>query len=125
MAASDGHHAHVQGHDTIEFSAPVSAQPPLEKQPSTGSSGAGVGTDDKNASYPVEQQYGVDSEKQSERVGSLQARSHSERERGPLAAMWHRHWKNLAQLVAFMVFTASVTPFRQHCDVACLSGTPS
>lgn len=106
MAASDGHHAHVQGHDTIEFSAPVSAQPGLEKQPSSGSSGAGVGTDDKNASYPVEQQYGVDSEKQSERVGSLQARSHSDRERGPLAAMWHRHWKILAQLVAFMVFTA-------------------
>ncbi|KAK4096600.1 hypothetical protein N658DRAFT_346275 [Parathielavia hyrcaniae] len=94
------------GHDTIEFSDPASRPQPLEKQPSSGSSGPEVGAEVKGAPFPVERQYGIDEEKQSERVGSLQARSSSERERGLFGDMLHRHWKKLAQLVVFMVFTA-------------------
>lgn len=64
--------------------------------------------DEKNAS-PVEQ-YGVDPERQSTRVGSLAGRSDSSGQKGALRQLWDRHWKLLAQVVSFMVFTASVTP---------------
>jgi CNT family concentrative nucleoside transporter len=103
---SDGQRAPAPGHDTIEFSDPAPPQYPLDKQRSSGSSGPAAAIDDKNSSLPVEQ-YGVDSEKQSERVGSLRARSESDdHERKPIVALWHRHWKKVAQLVTFMVFTA-------------------
>lgn len=108
MASSDAQLAPAVGQDRIESSAPaLHQQHELETQHSSGSSGAGAGVavDGKNATLPAEQ-YGVDSEKRSERVGSLRAKSESERERGPLAALWHRHWKKVAQLVTFKVFTA-------------------
>jgi CNT family concentrative nucleoside transporter len=101
-------------HDGIELSTPPAQQPRLEKQHSSSSSGHGTGAavdDDKHAPSPAEQQYAVDPEKQSERVGSLHV-SEDEPERGPLLALWLRHWKKVAQLVTFMVFTAFVTPFR-------------
>ncbi|KAK4132219.1 putative nucleoside:sodium symporter protein [Trichocladium antarcticum] len=60
--------------------------------------------DEKNAS-PVEQ-YGVDPERQSTRVGSLAGRSDSSDQKGALRQLWDRHWKLLAQVVSFMVFTA-------------------
>ncbi|KAK4151718.1 Sodium/nucleoside cotransporter 2 [Chaetomidium leptoderma] len=104
MASSDGQRAPAPGHDTIEFSAPPSDR--LEEQHSSGSSGPGADVDEKNTPLPIERQYGVDSEKQSERVGSLRAKSESSKERGALAAFWHRHWKKLAHLLTFMVFTA-------------------
>ncbi|GAB1318315.1 Concentrative nucleoside transporter C-terminal domain-containing protein [Madurella fahalii] len=103
-----GQREQLAAQDTIEPSAPTTTFPQqqhLEKQLSSSSSGADAGVDAKNASLPVEE-YGMDPEKQSERVGSLQARSDSENERGPLVRLWQRHWKKLAQLVAFMVFTA-------------------
>jgi CNT family concentrative nucleoside transporter len=69
--------------------------------------------DEKNTSRPVEQ-YGVDPEKQSETVGSLHGRAEPEgpswTERFPILAVCRRHWKPVAQLVLFMVFTASVPP---------------
>ncbi len=65
--------------------------------------------DDKLAPLPGEP-YAVDPEKQSERVGSLHGSSGPEPVRGPFATLWHRHWKKVAQLLAFMVFTASVIP---------------
>ncbi|KAG7284622.1 hypothetical protein NEMBOFW57_009227 [Staphylotrichum longicolle] len=99
MASPNGQHPPVPGHDNIEFTETPSQQLRLEKQSSSSSSGPGARTDEKNAALPVEQ-YAVDSEKQSERVGSLQARS--DPERGPLRALWHRHWKKAAQLVTFM-----------------------
>ncbi|KAK4233436.1 Sodium/nucleoside cotransporter 2 [Achaetomium macrosporum] len=103
MASSDEPRAQAAGQDSIEVSAPAH-QHQMEKQHSPGSSGVGAGMD-KTAVPPVEQ-YAVDSEKQSEKVGSLHARSESERERGALEAFWHRHWKILAELVVFMLFTA-------------------
>jgi CNT family concentrative nucleoside transporter len=111
--ASNEHRAPAPGHDAIEFSNPAPLEYSLEKPASSGSSGPAADMDDKNASVPVEQ-YVVDSEKQSERVGSLRARSESEEERGPVRALWDRHWKKLAQLVTFMVFTAFVIPSPQH-----------
>lgn len=96
-------------HDNIESGPPHHQQHELEKDHSSSSTGpgAGAGVDDKAAHLPLEQ-YAVDSEKQSERVGSVTARSkpESETERGPLEALWHRHWKKVAQLLTFMVFTA-------------------
>jgi len=105
MASSDGQHAPAPGHDTIEFSDRAPPQYALEKQTSSGSSRPAAATDDKNTSLPAEQ-YGVDSEKQSENVGSLRAKSESEEDKRPIVALWNRHWKKLAQLVTFMVFTA-------------------
>jgi CNT family concentrative nucleoside transporter len=113
MASNNEHRAPAPGLDSIEFSNPAPLEYSPEKPASSGSSGPAAGMDDKNASVPVEQ-YAVDSEKQSERVGSLRARSESEQERGPVKALWDRHWKKLAQLVVFMLFTASVTPSPQH-----------
>ncbi|KAL2022176.1 hypothetical protein VTK56DRAFT_6005 [Thermocarpiscus australiensis] len=106
MASSDGHRAPVAPPDTIEVSPAASRSPPheLEKQSSPSSSSDDAAIDSKSPPFPVEH-YGVDPERQSMKVGSLQAKSESEK-RGPLAALWHRHWKKLAQLVAFMVFTA-------------------
>ena len=122
--SSDGQRAPAPGHDTIEFSDSAPPQYPLDKQRSSGSSGPAAAIDDKNPSLPVEQ-YGVDSEKQSERVGSLRARSESDNpERRPIVDLWHRHWKKVAQLVTFMVFTASVTPSpRLPPGAACLWDT--
>jgi CNT family concentrative nucleoside transporter len=77
--------------------------------------------DEKNAALPVEQ-YAVDSEKQSERVGSLQTRS--DPKRGLLHSLWHRHWKKAAQLVTFMVFTASVIPPPGARSVSLACGKP-
>jgi CNT family concentrative nucleoside transporter len=114
--ASDGPRAPASGHDTIEFSGSAPPQYALEKQPSSGSSRPAAATDDKSTSLPVEN-YGVDSEKQSENVGSLRARSESEGDRRPIVALWYRHWKKVAQLVTFMLFTASVNP-----SFRCLSG---
>lgn len=116
MASSDGQHAPAPGHDTIEFSDRAPPQYALEKQTSSGSSRPAAVADDKNTSLPVEH-YGVDSEKQSENVGSLHAKSESEEDKRPIVALWNRHWKKLAQLVTFMVFTASVNPSSQ-----CLPG---
>lgn len=129
MASPDGHPAQAQGHDTIEFSeAPTPAasqQQQLAKQHSSGgsSSGADAGIDDKKASPPLEQ-YALDPERQSERVGSLRARSESEGGRGAVAALWHRYWKILAQLIAFKVFTASVSPRPHLRGVARACGMP-
>ncbi len=113
MAAPAGHlgPAALPAHDIVEFSAPPAQQHQLEKQQSSSSSRpvSGAGMDDKVTPLPVEP-YAVDPEKQSSRVGSLHASSGPEPVRGPLAALWHRHWKKAAQLLAFMVFTASVTP---------------
>ncbi|KAL2133751.1 hypothetical protein VTI74DRAFT_1733 [Chaetomium olivicolor] len=100
--SSDGHGPTLQhdlGHDTIDFGTRPTGQP--YELGNTHNPSA----DDKNASLQAEQ-YGVDSEKQSERVGSLRAKSESDRERGPVRALWDRHWKVLAQLLTFMVFTA-------------------
>ncbi|KAH6637349.1 Na+ dependent nucleoside transporter C-terminus-domain-containing protein [Chaetomium tenue] len=105
MASSDGQHAPAPGHDTIEFSDRAPPQYALEKQPSSGSSRPAAVTDDKNTSLPAEH-YGVDSEKQSENVGSLRANSESAEDKRPIVALWNRHWKKLAQLLTFMVFTA-------------------
>lgn len=126
MASPDGQREQHAAQDTIEPSAPTITFPHqhLEKQPSSNSSGADAGVDGKDASFPVEQ-YDIDPEKQSERVGSLQARSDSESERGPLATLWQRHWKKVAQLVTFMVFTASVTPHRRAHPVPPVCRTPS
>lgn len=121
MASPNGQHPPVPGHDSIEFTETPS-QLRLEKQSSSSSSGPGARTDEKNAALPVEQ-YAVDSEKQSERVGSLQARS--DPERGPLRTLWHRHWKKVAQLVTFMVFTASVIPLPGARSVPRACGKPS
>ena len=113
MAAPAGNLAHTAppAHDSVEFGAPPVQQHQLEKQQSSSSSGpaSGAGMDDKLTPLPVEP-YAVDPEKQSERVGSLHASCGPEPVRGPLAALWHRHWKKAAQLLAFMVFTASVAP---------------
>lgn len=102
MTSSDGQRPPALGHDVIEPSDPALPQYALSKQNSSG-------TDEKKGSVPVEQ-YGVDAEKQSESVGSLDARPSSERQTRPIVALWQRHWKKVAQLVTFMVFTASVPP---------------
>ena len=116
MASSDGQRAQVAGRDSIEFSAPTpishQQQQTLEKPHSTSTSGADAGfMDEKNPSLPV-QDYAVDPERQSTRVGSLAARSDSEEERGPVRKLWDQHWKKLCQIIVFKLFTASVSPFR-------------
>ncbi|KAL2167485.1 hypothetical protein VTG60DRAFT_1179 [Thermothelomyces hinnuleus] len=98
MTSSDGQRPPAPGHDAIEPSDPAPPQYALSKENSSG-------TDEKKGSVPVEQ-YGVDAEKQSESVGSLDARPSPERQTRPIVALWQRHWKKVAQLVTFMVFTA-------------------
>lgn len=116
MASPDGQRTQGAAQDTIEPSVPAGTFPSqqyLEKQTSSAGSSSGVdaGVDGKDVGPPVEQ-YGVDPERQSTKVGSLQARSSSEEERGPVAAMFLRHWKKMAQLIIFKLFTASVSPAR-------------
>ncbi|KAK4145075.1 Na+ dependent nucleoside transporter C-terminus-domain-containing protein [Dichotomopilus funicola] len=107
MAGPEGRRSPAPGHDSIEPSKPEAPQYGLEKQPSSTSSvAAAAPRDEKNASTPIEEHYGVDSEKQSEQVGSLQAKSESELPKKAWVAFCERHWKKVAQLVTFMVFTA-------------------
>ena len=139
MASSDGQHPQGAGQDGIEFSAAHHHQPEqdgieysaahhqqqqqqqFDQRYRSSTSAADPATDEKNASVPVEQ-YGVDPEKQSERVGSLAARSDSDAGnlKGLARQMWDRHWKVAAQLIAFIVFTVSVTPSRHLMGVSCL-----
>lgn len=82
--------------DTIEPNAPAYLQH---------SSSSEAGPDTKTA---VPDQYAVDPEKQSTRVGSLRADSeHSEESprRGPVYEMFKRHWKLVAQVAGFLLMT--------------------
>ena len=108
MASSDAPPAVAPGQDTIEATAPAAAQQqPLDTRKSSGSSGVPPEAD-KTATSPAEQ-YGIDSEKQSERVGSLH-NSESAYAPTPLIDVLYRHWKKVAQLVVFIVSTVFVTP---------------
>lgn len=102
MISSDGQRPSAPGQDAIEPGDRAPPQYDLSKQDSSG-------TDEKKASVPVEQ-YGVDTEKQSESVGSLNARPGHQGKMGAIVSFCQRHWKKVAQLVTFMVFTASVLP---------------
>ncbi|KAK3903796.1 Sodium/nucleoside cotransporter 2 [Staphylotrichum tortipilum] len=104
MASSDGPPPASPGHDIIETTVPAAQQQQQQQdtRKSSGSSGAPPDAD-KTASSPAEQ-FGIDSEKQSERVGSLH-NSESAFAPTPLVDLLRRHWKKVAQLVAFVLFT--------------------
>jgi len=108
MVSSDGQRPPASGNDTIEPSDPALPQYAPAKQHSDDTNGHPTGIDEKKDS-PVEQ-YGVDAEKQSDSVGSLHRTPSPDSRRRPYLELWHRHWKIVAELVTFMVFTASVSP---------------
>ncbi|KAK0705760.1 Na+ dependent nucleoside transporter C-terminus-domain-containing protein [Apiosordaria backusii] len=87
--------------DNIEPSASAyPAQTTTLQQQSSASTDTGY-PDEKNASAPVDQ-YAVDPEKQSTRVGSLRADSDKSNQRPSFLS---RHWKLFAQAAAFILFT--------------------
>lgn len=118
MASSEVTRDHVTGHDAIEFGAPSPAfQLPHHDQHhqqqgkthSTSTNGAGTSIkDEKDSSLPVEQ-YAVDPEKQSSRVGSVAAQSGAG-EKSPLEVFVRRHFYKAVWLIVWMLFTASVPP---------------
>ncbi|KAL2150362.1 hypothetical protein VTH82DRAFT_6925 [Thermothelomyces myriococcoides] len=98
MTSSDGQRPSAPGQDAIEPGDRAPPQYDLSKQDSSG-------TDEKKASVPVEQ-YGVDTEKQSESVGSLNARPGHQGKMGAIVSFCPTALEEVAQLVTFMVFTA-------------------
>ncbi|KAL2146325.1 hypothetical protein VTI28DRAFT_4350 [Corynascus sepedonium] len=104
MVSSDGQRPPASGNDTIEPSDPALPQYAPAKQHSDDTNGHPTGINEKKDS-PVEQ-YGVDAEKQSDSVGSLHRTPSPDSRRRPYLELWHRHWKIVAELVTFMVFTA-------------------
>ncbi|KAL2125722.1 hypothetical protein VTJ04DRAFT_2087 [Mycothermus thermophilus] len=96
----------TQGRASLEITTPAPLEFPMDKRLSVDSIGPGAAMDHGKGPVPATEPYVVDSEKQSEKVGSLHAGSGTGEPKHPALALWQRHWKKMAQLAAFMVFTA-------------------
>jgi len=113
---SQAQRAPVAGQDEIDFNTTERPfTPPLlqEKLQSTSSNDMSAAVDEKKAS--AVEPYVADPERQSDKVGSLNRKGDSEKQGGSLfnsvSGILGRFWKKVAQLVAFMVFTALVPSF--------------
>jgi CNT family concentrative nucleoside transporter len=100
----------MAANDNIEPSAPAYASQPATLQQQHSSSTDNGYPDEKTASAPVDQ-YAVDPEKQSTRVGSLRADSDQSANKKPPNFM-ARHWKKFAQTLGFILFTVLVNRIR-------------
>jgi hypothetical protein len=108
--ATTGEKPKTQGRASLEITTPAPLEFPMDKRLSVDSIGPGAAMDHGKEPVPATEPYVVDSEKQSEKVGSLHAGSGTGEPKHPALALWQRHWKKVAQLAAFMVFTAFVSP---------------